>query len=269
MILRVVDVETTGVGPEAQVCEIATVDLVRQPDDTWVRGRLWSSLVCPGVPMPPDASAIHHLTDDDVAEAPALGDLMPAVLGPGDGTEKVPYAFVAHHADFERQFIKVPGARWICTYRVGVTLWPECPRHTNQTLRYFLGLHLDPRLAMPPHRAAPDAYTTAAILRAGLRAFEVTPDELVGISDRPVALPRLHFGKHAGEPIADVPSGYLRWMLDQVDMDPDAKHTAKMNLHWRNEAARSRSPVSADKVLAEQKRAGQPADPTTTTKESR
>ena len=37
-------------------------------------------------------------------------------------------------------------------------------KHSNQVLRYWLGLRLDADLAMPPHRAGPDAYVTAHLL---------------------------------------------------------------------------------------------------------
>lgn len=258
--IRVVDFETTALElPQAAVVEVATVDLVGTPQEggawTWKRERMWSSLVNPGVPIPPEASAVHHITDADVAAAPAWVGVVDKLMVP---TEYAlgPDFFAAANAKFEQQFASVGDIPWICSYRVGVTLWPEAPNHKNQTLRYFLKMRLDPALANPPHRAGPDAYVTAAILRAALTRFIVTPDELAEISAKPVVLPRLHFGKHAGVPIAEVPGDYLAWVLKQTDMDEDAKHTAAVVLAERRQATRGRSgPVDPGRVAAAQQKA--------------
>jgi len=84
----VVDCETTGVEDDDAAVEIAVVRL----DD----GAEFSSLVNPGRPIPPVASAVHHLTDADVVGAPHLanleGELRQFI---GDRT------LVAHNAAFE------------------------------------------------------------------------------------------------------------------------------------------------------------------------
>jgi DNA polymerase III epsilon subunit family exonuclease len=64
----VVDTETTGMSPADghALVEVATVVVA---DDGI--GESWSSLVRPGRPIPPDAAAVHGITDAMVAEAPA------------------------------------------------------------------------------------------------------------------------------------------------------------------------------------------------------
>jgi Exonuclease len=67
MVVRVVDIETTGTDPESDaVIEIASVDVLA---DGSITNRL-STLVRPGMPVPPEASAVHHLIDEDLAGAP-------------------------------------------------------------------------------------------------------------------------------------------------------------------------------------------------------
>lgn len=68
--LAVVDVETTGLGPEAKIVEIAIV-LMRFGCVV----STWSSLVHPGMPIPPDATAVHGITDAMVAHAPTIETL--------------------------------------------------------------------------------------------------------------------------------------------------------------------------------------------------
>ena len=60
------DLEATG----TNVLEDRIVDICilrREPDGTET---VFSSLVNPGVPIPPEATAIHHITDDMVKDQP-------------------------------------------------------------------------------------------------------------------------------------------------------------------------------------------------------
>src|SRR6185437_4732810 len=72
MRLRLVDFETTGMPPDARVCEVGWCDLVgRDADPTtglmqWSIGEPQGLLVNPRCPMPPDARAIHHIGDADL-----------------------------------------------------------------------------------------------------------------------------------------------------------------------------------------------------------
>jgi exodeoxyribonuclease X len=238
MIIRCLDVETCGLPPDhCQVCEIATVDLVQaEPGAAWQRGRVWSTLVNPGVPIPPESSAVHHITDDMVTDAPTLEEALPGVLGEPDCN-----VFAAHEAKFERACLpQIAGNISICTRKCAATLWRDAPNYQAQTLRYWLGLKFkDP---IVPHRALGDATVTAAILRACLN--EVKLGRLFEITANPVRLARLSFGKHAMVPTAEVPTDYWDWMLNKGRMeDEDALYTARCELEERRAASRSRSPV--------------------------
>jgi len=252
MLIRVIDFETCGLPPkDGQVVEVALVDIdarelaLSDGGSTYVceRGRSWSSLVNPLRPIPPEMSAIHHITDDMVAGAPVLDDLMPELL---DGFEGAPL-FAAHNSRFE-QGCAPPWliGQWICTYRCSLLAWPEAPSHSNQALRYWLKLKFadDPGL---PHRALGDAYVTAALLRRLLSFYPL--DALIASSTQPALLPRFRFGKHKGEPIAGVPSDYLQWLLRNPSSDvaasdaEDVRFTCQVQLEQRRVASRARSPV--------------------------
>lgn len=243
MIIRIIDTETCGLPPDnMQVVEVATVDLI-QEGETWTRGRMWSSLVNPGRPIPPEASAVHHIVDDMVVGSPVLDALWPQIWTHSEHQVRPDY-YAAHNAKFEMEALKLADhSRWICTYKTAVTCWPQAPGHKNQTLRYWLKLSLaDPSLAAP-HRALGDAYVTAALLRRMLAQFTWTLEDMAKISAGPIVLPRLHFGKHAGEPCADIPSGYWEWVTANIKDDEDVVHTARFYLNQRRTAQRSRSPV--------------------------
>ncbi len=84
---------------------------------------------------------------------------------------------------------------------------------------------------MPSHRALPDAYVTAHLLRRLLD--ERTVDQLLTISRYPALLRKMNFGKHKGMSFADAPADYLEWIRDKSDMNEDTKFTAKYWLQKR------------------------------------
>ncbi|WP_422366375.1 exonuclease domain-containing protein [Pelagibius sp.] len=217
MIIRVIDFETTGLPPDASVCEAAAVDLVGDPPEV---GPCSQTLVQPTTEMTLEALATHHITAEQARTGMTWDDARAALE---DGH---PDVFVAHNADFEKAFFDPEGAIWVDTYKVALRLWPDAPRHTNQVLRYALGLNLDER-AMPPHRALPDAWVTAHILLEALRI--ATLQDMVRWTQEPSYLTKLTFGKHRGQKYSDVPRDYLQW-LSRQDMDPGVIAAAKREL---------------------------------------
>lgn len=230
-IARVLDFESTGLpdNPDATLCEAGFVDL-DLTDQTFPLGRTWSTLINPGCPIPPETMAVHHITDSDVADAPTIRQALDAIDA-GMGAADV---YVAHHADFEKHFYG-RDVLWIDTWKCALRAWPEAPAHSNQVLRYWLGLDLDLARATPPHRALPDAYVTAHILRKLLQLRPV--DRLVQISTEPGFLTKVHLGKHKGKTFKEVAAadpGYLSWIVEKSDMGPDEKFSAA---HWLKKAA--------------------------------
>lgn len=229
-MIRVIDIETCGVNPGDGICEIGWSDVSQGADGGWYASSPIAALVDPGKAIPPEVSAVHHITNEDVKGAPSLHH----ALGDDTAWPRIS-AYAAHRSSFEQSFLAdVPlfkVAPWICTWKVALRLAPNAPSHNNQALRYWLGLDLDRGLAMPPHRAGPDAYVTAHILRRMLAKLSV--EEMIKISAEPAILPKFTFGKHAMKPLAEVPSDYLEWMTRQQDMDADARATAAHHLKLR------------------------------------
>ena len=99
-------------------------------------------------------------------------------------------------------------------------------------LRYWLRPRgLSPIVAGVSHRALPDAYVTAFILRELLEMASV--EELIAWTKEPVLLPRVMFGKHRGVPWSEVPSDYLAWVVEKSDLSEDVKFTAGHHLRQR------------------------------------
>jgi DNA polymerase III epsilon subunit family exonuclease len=96
--IQTLDTETTGMSPDwgHALVEVARVALVDGQ-----LGDSWSSLVKPGRPIPPDASAVHGITDAMVSEAPEPGAVAPE-LRAACGT----YPVALHNASFDLPFLQ-------------------------------------------------------------------------------------------------------------------------------------------------------------------
>lgn len=222
----VTDTETTGLDHEKDgIVEIA--GCARDGDALL----FYESFCNPTVPISVEAMATHHITEDMI-----VGKISPreAVTGMMQklSTDE-PGVLVAHNAAFDRGFIgklslKLSDqSRWICTYRCAMHLWPDAPGHSNQVLRYWLKVKPELPPGLYPHRALYDVMVTEAILQEMLKTKSL--EELIDLSQKPVLLSKVRFGKYKGMLWKEVPSDYLRWILKQSDIDSDVRHTA---LHY-------------------------------------
>ena len=225
--LRVIDLETTGEGfADGGVVEVGWQDVARAGDGGWaLRGAPGSLLVQPGHPISAITSAIHHIVDEDVADAPAWAEVAPGVLR-GEGI----VALAAHRAAFEQRWCTpaLSGrARWICTYKCALRIWPEAPSHSNQGLRYWRRpAGLDRATGLPAHRAGPDAYVTAHHLRDMLAVVEV--GQLLAWSAEPALLVRVPGGALRGRRWDALDDAQLGRVLDgEFGQNPDMMFTAR------------------------------------------
>lgn len=244
MLIRVIDFETTGMPPDAAICETGWCDLIVDRDAAGATriefGSRGAFLVDPGRPIPPEASAIHHIIDADVVCAP------PPAVAYARLREGKPSIFIAHKADYEREFFPEEKACWGCTFKTALRIYPEAPSYSVQGLRYHLGLGDQYRAeCLPPHRAGPDSFATALLLREMILTAGVTGRQLLDWMVEPALLPRVTFGKkHRGQKWDDVPSDYLDWLLTS-EMGEDVKDTARFHLAQRAAAKAAETAAAA------------------------
>jgi exodeoxyribonuclease X len=255
MRIRVVDLETTGfTPPDHAPCEIGFVDLISSGTNLAGEPSFWEidlqisiDMLChPGRSIPPNTSAVHHIIDEDVQGARPWQDALRYIADPKFGPK--PDIFAAHNAKFERQWITdaiTHCAPWICTYKAALRIWPEAPLHSNQGLRYWRRpVGLDRKLADRAHRALPDAYVTALLLREMLD--ETPSGKLIEWSDQPAILIRVPFGKSRGMLWKDVDAGFLEWVLNR-DFDEDILFTAKTE--WEERFGNTKKDEQEDEWL--------------------
>lgn len=235
---RILDLEATDFAPEGKVVEIAKCDLVQVHNNVlgvhFVPLTPDACLINPGVPIPPQTSAVHHIVDEDVERAPRIDDVVKPFVDNADVL-----AFVAHNIGMERHYLgeHTGDTPWICTWKCALHAWPEAPSHSNQALRYWLKPDgLDRALATPAHRAGPDAYVTAFLLRELLKI--ATADQLVEWTTQPALLARMPFGDRKGRPWTEAEDSFLFWILDR-DFDADVMFTARHHQTLRQQQRQS------------------------------
>ncbi|RIK97538.1 MAG: hypothetical protein DCC71_21625 [Proteobacteria bacterium] len=155
--VAIVDLETTGLpsDPAARVIEIGV--LLLEPRNPEVRSV--STLVNPGVPVPPAIARLTGITDDAVAAAPAIDQVREPLRRLLFGR-----VIVAHNAEFERHFL----SRWIGGELAGVpyhdtqdllaVAYPDAPDLRLETFTRWLSGSEE------RHRALDDATDTLRVL---------------------------------------------------------------------------------------------------------
>jgi|GEM_PF-190139 len=241
-VIRVIDLEATGFAPEGVPIEIGWCDAINTSFESpphpqaWVLGSSRALLCSPGCAIPPESSAVHHLIEADLVGAPDWETVRRTALEWRDGSEQELVALCAHNAAMEANYLPAEsdgGLPWIDTWKCALRLWPEAPSHSNQALRYWRNpAGLDRRRAAPAHRAGPDAYVTAHLLRDML-AGGATIEQLVQWSTEPALLMRVPFGRDTrGMRWSEVDDGFLQWVLER-DFNEDVMFTAQHEVERR------------------------------------
>jgi exodeoxyribonuclease X len=237
----VLDTETTGADPSKD----KPIELAYVVVENFKIERPKSWFIDPQRPIPPEASAVHHLVDADVAGSKTLEELWPEVA-----TELAGQVIVAHNAQFDISML--PGLKdnpVLCTLRLARQLWPKGQvnargfpliNHQQQVLRYWLGLEIN-TMGLQAHRAAADILVTAELLLTQIRLYlecggEDDLNALLDFVSSPIEVKTLSFGKHANEPLPKVPTTYLEYLIDkdkERPLDADLKASIKRELDTR------------------------------------
>lgn len=215
------DVETTGVEDKDRLVQLAY----------HIKGENWhiDQLFKPPVPMSIDAMSICHITNEMLEEQePFAGSSHFKELQKHfDDPEAV---FIAHNAQFDMKFLVKEGmalpVKHVCTMKIAHFHDAEgnLSKHTLQFLRYTFGLKFDQ--VINPH----DAFSDILVLEALFDYYSqfYTLDEMVAISQKPILLKKMMFGKFKGmwfKDIAKQEMSYLRWMKANMEMDENLRHT--------------------------------------------
>lgn len=239
------DLETTGLSLGSdRIIELALIRVSPQ-GDVLERVRRFN----PGIPIPPEATAIHGITDRDVANEPpfsatarSLVELLENCDLAGFNIRRFDLPMLL--AEFRRAAVpfSVNGRLLIDAQTI---FHKEEPRDLSAAARFYLG-----REHREAHTALGDIRTSAAVLSAQLARYPHLPRDLEGlhaycdeVSPFETEVDRwfreregdlvFRRGKHRGETLSDVAASapdYLRWMLGADDMDDEVLRVVRKAL---------------------------------------
>lgn len=216
------DTETTGIKADKdRIIEIAAYDPVRNAR--------FERFVNPGIPIPPDATAIHHITDEMVAPAPSFAQIGAEFIDFCEGD----VVLIAHNNDsfdfhflsneFNRHSLVMPPWKFLDSLKWARRYRPDLPRHTLQFLREIYGI-----TANNAHRALDDVIVLYQMFTALID--DLSMDEVYTLLNRPRTIQTMPFGKHQGQSLSQVPRSYLQWLSTSGALDKPENQELKESL---------------------------------------
>lgn len=224
----VLDTETTGNNTEKdRPIEIAAVE--------WIGGasghmRTWH--VDPGMPIKPSASAVHHLTENDIEGAPTLDEVEDDIK---DFVGESP--MVIHNSAFDLAMLPFFKEHpTICSLRLARHIWRRgeeneygepLPNHKAQVLRYWLDLNVDTK-GLAAHRAGADILVTGYIFQAAIDKYLELgkEDSLRGFMEfvkSPIEYPAMPHGSYSGVSFNQLPDKFVDYYLNPArNANPDS-----------------------------------------------
>lgn len=213
----VFDTETTGVDKNKRAVEIAMMEI--DPITLQEIGRC-DSLINPGIPIPPEVSEIHGITDEMVKDAPSIEQWVDTTFGPGGLIGEV--ALIGHRIDFDLPlFAPIGKAEWTVDTLLLTQLFCDV-----QTENRKLDT-LKEALALPgggtSHRAMADVCTAHQLLqyllpKSGRTLEAIATTEIFVLHEMP-------WGKHEGKPLINVPRNYREWLMGLDNLDRHLRYS--------------------------------------------
>lgn len=224
MALRTIfyDTETTGVRSDKdRIIEIAAYDPLND--------RTFEKLVNPGFPIPAEATAVHHITDEMVADAPSFDVIAKELCEFCEGE----VVLVAHNndgfdyhflnAEFKRNGMSLPPWKFFDTLKWARRYRSDLPRHTLQFLREIYDIE-----ANNAHRALDDVIVLHKVFMH--MTDDLPMEEIYALINRPKEVHHMPFGKHQGMPLKNLPKDYLKWLSGSGAFEKAENQELKMSL---------------------------------------
>lgn len=238
------DTETTGNQSEDKIIQIGAM-VLHGKDDIEVFDELCST----DIPISLEAMAVHHITPQMIENKPKF---VKTNFFKTLNEYNLPENFlIAHNINFDLGMLQKEGFEShyipIDTLRCAKHLFPDQNSHALQYLRYALELYKQEEneaqklnITIKAHDAIGDVLVMKLLLSSIVEAVKKEygkvdiMSKLAELTQTPVLLKTFKFGKYKDRLIEDIvreDSGYLEWMLKNLELDEDMLHTLKYYLH--------------------------------------
>ena len=222
------DLETTGLlKHNGRIIEIACCKMVYEPNGKFYSSGTFEEFVNPEIPIPPESTKIHGITDDRIKDKQKIGTMLQKFVKycPKDSV------LIAHNGDnfdkivlereFERADMKMPEYRFADTHKMARTILPYSPRYSLQYLKQWFEI----TVTGPAHRALPDVLVMVDVYHK-LRQNR-SNNMMIGMSEQ-YEIKTMPFGKHKGIKLKNLEKDYIHWVLYKSDIckggeNPDLK----------------------------------------------
>lgn len=234
------DLETTGTNiTKDRIVEVSLIKVMPNGEENTK-----SRKINPEMPIPPEATAIHGITDEDVKDCPKfkqIGHSLAAIFSGCDiaGFNSNRFDIPILKQEFDRAGIdfNLEGVRFI---DVQTIYHKKEPRNLSAAYKFYCDKELK-----DAHTASADTKATLEVFKAQCELYPDLPDDIDKLAEytsytRNVDLVgrlvydenqviRINFGKHKGEVAEDVlrkEPGYFSWIMDR-DFTEDTKREFK------------------------------------------
>lgn len=209
------DTETTGIKSDKdRIIELAAYD----PQEN----RTFVELINPECLIPPDATAIHKITNEMVSACPTFYEIGKKFVDFCAGD----IVLIAHNNDafdlpflrqeFSRASFKMPSWQFFDTLKWARRYRPDLPRHSLQFLREIYDI-----VPNNAHRALDDVMVLHEVSRFLLDdlSIEQAIALLNGAPFRELSV--MQFGKYQGRSLKDIPADYVKWLQTSGALDKE------------------------------------------------
>lgn len=230
------DLETTGVA----LTEDRIIDIALLRRDPAGAQEVFASLIDPGMPIPPESTAVHHITDAMVQGQPSFKDLAPKILeflGDADlggfGISRFDIPMLANEFKRAGYVFPMEGRRIVDALHIYHKMEP---RNLSAAYQLYCGKSLE-----GAHRAEADTRASSEVFFAQLERYPGLPKDVAGLaafcnSRDPRSVDSegkfvwrngqasFNFGKHRTltlQEVAQRDPSYLRWLMGTDKTTPE------------------------------------------------
>jgi len=238
--IAVIDLETTGLRPEQdRIVELAILKIL--PDGSQIK---YVQRLNPQIPIPPEASAVHGIRDQDVANEPSFDKVAREVTDLLKGCDLAGFNVLSYDLRLLRQEFARAGIEF-STYDRAVVDAKQIyharePRDLEAACRFYLG-----EAHENAHTALDDVLMAWRVLNAQLSRYRDLPRDPAGLDGMFNTRKQVDsdgkfewsghnaaftFGKYRGRLLQDVAktdAEYLSWIAEKGDFGEEIKQIAR------------------------------------------
>jgi len=225
--LAFIDVETTGLNPYSdRIVELSILKVHPEGAEEYHSRR-----VNPGIPIPPDATAVHGITDEDVTDKPRFRQYAKGIRNFLEGCDIAGFNVIK----FDLSFLEAEFARANIEFsRRGrylvdsqIIYHQRDPRNLEAAYQKYCGREME-----NAHSAEEDAKTAAEVLDGQLHMYQDLPRDVAGLCALCYQVGEnaidsegkfiwsegeavCNFGKHKGQLLSEIAADtpdYLEWI---------------------------------------------------------